>query len=597
MTRLLATLVFLLASAIAVTSAIRQQSLLNLSATAGGQYPYLIYAQGMAQEGWWNFFGDRNRMPLVPALVSLGHTDDWTTFVERSAWLSIGLTIASSLVVFLLALRSLKTWPAVALWLMVWLVIFAPYASFVQAEIPYYALFLACWLLSCRVIVHPTIGLSLSAGALIGATYLTKASALPLLWITLAFLLIRALVDFLRSRKQSPSSTSPGVPPRPQFVRFTMTGLSVLIGFVLLCAPYLVSNYNRFGHVFYNVNSTYFMWCDSWQDARAFAEKHDIARRTPDARPEEIPSLTRYLSTHSLSQMFKRLGYGANAMIDSLWDHSITKYLILSIGVAGWTLIRRQGALRQLWREHRWPMSFTACTLLAYGLSYAWYAQVAFGERFVLSLVLPVLWIFLWIATGPRNLEKPEFPATNSWFSAILIAGALIESVLSLTAPVSASPGFVSFYYNESRERELANDFAEAERGYRGVLQLAADFAPAHQSLGMIALTSGRIADAELHLARAAQLLPSSADAANSYGSALVQSGKIERAIVQFENAVRLSSRSGVFWFNLGGSYITAGRLEDALAVIDVLKAIDPERARQLSNLLHTYRAPSTSAP
>ena len=70
--KLTAVLLFwLLAAGLYVAAGARQSARLNLSAAAGGQYPYLKYAEGIARDGPGAYFGDRNRMPLVPALLSM----------------------------------------------------------------------------------------------------------------------------------------------------------------------------------------------------------------------------------------------------------------------------------------------------------------------------------------------------------------------------------------------------------------------------------------------------------------------------------------------------------------------------------------------
>ena len=87
------------AAATYVGIAAKQKQNLNLSATAGGQYPYLINAQRMAKEGVTQYLGDRNRMPLYPALLSAVYVEDWDTFVRRSAWFAIVSSMLRCIVV------------------------------------------------------------------------------------------------------------------------------------------------------------------------------------------------------------------------------------------------------------------------------------------------------------------------------------------------------------------------------------------------------------------------------------------------------------------------------------------------------------------
>ncbi len=85
---------WLLTGAAYVWGGWQQKERLNLSATAGGQYPYLTYAKRIADTGLTESYGDRNRMPLYPLLLSLVGEEDWDTFVERSAWFAIASSVA-----------------------------------------------------------------------------------------------------------------------------------------------------------------------------------------------------------------------------------------------------------------------------------------------------------------------------------------------------------------------------------------------------------------------------------------------------------------------------------------------------------------------
>ena len=57
-------LLWLGAASLYLWAAAERKVHLNLSAAAGGQMPYLLYARNMAREGSGEYFGDRNRMPL-----------------------------------------------------------------------------------------------------------------------------------------------------------------------------------------------------------------------------------------------------------------------------------------------------------------------------------------------------------------------------------------------------------------------------------------------------------------------------------------------------------------------------------------------------
>jgi tetratricopeptide (TPR) repeat protein len=625
--------------------AIRRKEALNLSATAGGQYPYLVYAQGMAREGWWRYFGDRNRMPLYPALLSLVHVDDWEQFVRRSAVFAI---VSSMLVLCLIsaaARASLAALSTATFTCAAAATVFSRYASFVQAELLYYGLFFLAWLLCGRELRRPTWTGGALTGVVLGFCYLAKASALPLLFVYLTVALARAVI---RKRRSYIGTTAGDQPCSPHGMGRSIAPIQIasgvvpsaamtVLGFLAVCFPYLKSNYDQFGRPFYNVNAAFFMWCDSWSEAEAFATKYAIDREYPAAPPTEVPGPVRYFREHSVNQILERMGQGIRTLGGLVRHEPCTKYVLVLAGWAAFRAVRRRGALRAVVAYDRVRLVFTLLVLGSYGLAYAWYAQVAFGERFVLSLVLPTLFGWLWLIermrqVGPipamggqgsresseanpaeqdemievddrtgnavddrvaRHVAKktPPHPRRHSLCGddrllALLLVVLVAESIGRAAVRPTPDPAFTVFYFNESKAREREGDWKEAQRGYRGVLELDPSFDAAHQSLGMIALKQGRAVEALTSLRRAVDLRPDSADAHNSLGSALVQSGDLVGAIAMFEKAVGLDPSMGVAWYNLGGAYGTNGDRENAARALARLGTVDAALARQLAQLM-----------
>ena len=136
---------WIVVGSIYVWAAWQQKQRVNLSAAAGGQMPYLVYAQGVAGDGLANHFGDRNRMPLVPSLLSFVYHENWDTFVSRAASFAI---VSSGLILIgigFLAYRHLPRWPATVLTLTATCCVFLPNSPLVQAAVGYYStLFAGC---------------------------------------------------------------------------------------------------------------------------------------------------------------------------------------------------------------------------------------------------------------------------------------------------------------------------------------------------------------------------------------------------------------------------------------------------------------------
>lgn len=591
----IAALVAVLVGGLFVVHAWRQVKHLNLSATAGGQYPYLVYAKGIAEAGPFGHLGDRNRMPLVPAVTAFVYTADWDRFVARAARLAVFISLAALGIIGAMAWHTLPGWSAAALVVFSACCVFADQAAFVQAELLFYALFFAGWLLVCRLLRRPHPGWAAATGAVLALAYLTKASALLLAGLAVAALLIRAAVRMVRgpaaAAARSDAAPAPAKSAADSPGRFALAALLLGAVFLAIVFPYVQTNRARFGRYFYNVNSTFFMWCDSWEQASDFAERYAIDRGYPNAPAEEIPSLSNYLRTHDGQQVLGRLRYGFRALGQLAWEGTGLKYLLLLAG--GCVLL---GCRREAWRglspADGWAAGFTVLLLAAYTIVYAWYVPIGFGDRFLLSLYVPLGYALLRgchaLARGARRLlvQGPGSDPAQALAAVlvVLIAGEFVFA--SVSAVPAARPAFVRFYYNESLERLRAGDLVEAEKGFRGVARLDPSFAAAHRELGMIALHGGRMDDAVLSLTRAVELRPTDADLRNSLGSALVQAGRMDEARVAFRRAVAIAPGFATAWFNLGGTCAALNLKDEAREAIRRLESLDPSLAGRLVSLI-----------
>ena len=562
-----------------VHAALQQQRTLNLSATAGGQHPYLRYAEGIAREGALTYFGDRNRMPLVPAVTALAYDDDPAVFAERAAMLSIALTTALWLALVAVG-HALLPREGALLWGLVAAVAILPSrASFVQAELAFYVLLLLTWLGMCRLLAHPRWRTALLAGVLLALAYLTKASALPLLAAYLLVAGVAALGPLLFARRGAKPSA-------------TLGSAAVVVGvFLALCSPYLLANLQRFGQPFYNVNSTFFMWCDSWPQAQAFAERFDLVQAYPDAPPDQVPGPVNYWHAHTASQLAARLATGLGDLAHLVGAQPALKYVALAWlwALAVYVSARRRGQAPALARA---PIVFSALALVGYVLTYAWYAPIAYGERFVLSLFLPALFAALYVGGKCRRVrwraavhEPAERWGAAAW--SLLAIAVLAEGVL-ITWPQCRlpTPAFVSFYRAESYECLRRGELAEAERGLTGVLQLDPAFVPGLRDLGMLRLYQQRYDEAADLLARAVASAPDQADLHNSLGAAMLQAGEAERAVAEFQAAVQLDAEHVSAWRNLAAAYCRLERWDQARRVRDRLQALQPSLAAELTALI-----------
>jgi Tfp pilus assembly protein PilF len=582
---------WLLAGCGYIAAALRQKERLNLSATAGGQMPYLVYAQHAAGDGLFGHFGDRNRMPLVPVLLSLVHDSNWEQFVNRASWLVIALSGVFLSALALIAYRNLSPLFATAFTLIVATTVFAPQASFVGADPAYYALFFCSWWTMSRLVERPTTFRAITLGLLLGLTYLTKASILLAVPILLGVLVLRiVLVRRTETGRAAHAAATPSnqVPRVGSAGRTASAAAVTLIVFLTTVFPYLHNNHERFGRYFYNVNTTFFVWCDSWAQAQRFAEKYSIDRQFPNAPPESIPGPRNYWRTHSWEQVGRRLVYGLQTLGRLAAESASLKYLLVLAACAGVLSIINPSHAGRMIKDHRWALAFSILLFCAYLIAYAWYVVVAYGDRFILSLVPPALFAFCaYVDRMARAMPSLPPPRTEhsvrSVLSVLLILLALGEAIASAGSTwITPSATFLRFYYDESHDELRRGNLEEALRGMHGVLTLDPGFAAAHRDLGMIALAQGRYADAIPSLLKAVSLEPERADVQNSLGSALLQAGRLSEAIPILERATALDPDLAPAWYNLCGALFQHGEREKARVCALRLEQVSPELARNL---------------
>ncbi len=589
---ILLTAFWLIVGSVYVWGGCRQQESVNLSATSGGQYPYLMNAKEMAEKGPLEFFGDRNRMPLYPALLATVYVDDWDSFVSRAGWFAIATSVIVLVALGAISYRTLRPWAATVLTLIAAVCIFIYKASFVQAELLYYGLFFASWLVTCRLVDRPTVGYAMLAGALMGSTYLTKASALLLLMVYVATSVGAIVFDLLRKNQETKSSQcNEG---KRQIVKpwqaITSIGLTIAT-FLLVVSPYILDNKERFGQYFYNVNSEFFMWCDNWPQAQRFAQQFPIDKQYPSSS-ESVPSLSTYMHTHSLSDIVQRLLYGTKELLKMATRSPAGKYIALTLVFLAIGMHARRNGPLMLWRENRRQIIYFACIFAAYFLVYAWFVPIGFGDRFILSLVMPILFASFWIVAR-RHYH-------NDWQPTINTTPPLQTALLSIMTIMLLAEGsyvvaqdryildktFVSFYFNETRELHHKANLREARKGYTGVIEIDPTFAPAHVGLGVIALQEGKPNNAIKSFSEAVTIDPKSAEAFNGLGSAYVAIGRHNDAIQAFRSAIEISPDFAMAWFNLGGTHHSQGELNNAREARDHLENLDKKLASQLTELI-----------
>ncbi|MBD2090594.1 hypothetical protein H6F67_12090 [Microcoleus sp. FACHB-1515] len=390
--------------------AIANATQVNLDVNRVDQQAYLAYARNLFSTNY-HFVGGRNRMPIYPFLLSWIYDFRWseTEFFTRAKYFNIALSAALLPGIFLLLRQRLMLLPAIVIWLITTFTVFMFRAGYVQVELLFYVLNFCCFLLMWQLLKRPTWWLSSFTGIVFGVTHLTKASILPGMLIFFGCLALRGIFG-----DRSPSQTR----KRSIAHHFLCIALSTAF-FLFTVSPYITTSYRFFGKHFYNVNSTFYIWYDTWEQAEQGTRIHDDHEGWPQMPADQIPSLEKYLRERTPLQMLDRLGSGIKeqyAVVSSgygYWKYVVI-YMAATLILMGTNFRTVARSIKQSW----WLALFVGAYFLGYLLLYAWYAPIASGNRFVLAQFLPLI-ITLAIAQQQMSKHRPTIAIQKfkvNWF-------------------------------------------------------------------------------------------------------------------------------------------------------------------------------------
>lgn len=351
-----------------------QLTQVNIDPKRSDQSAYMSYARKLKESGY-TYVGERNRMPLFPILSSVVYEEGMSdeVFFLRGKWFNVGLSVLLLGALFAAYRRQLSLHGAANLLAITAFTLFAFKAPCFQGELLYYTLsFLGFWLLS-RLLARPRIGLGLVAGAVLALAQYTKASALPSLGLFLGVSL-PSVVWEQRARGAWPAERLRGAMRSPLL---TARGACLCV-FLALLSPYLIHSKQQYGRYFYNVNTTFYMWYDSWEDVKQGTRAHGDRKGWPTMPDEEIPTPARYLQTHTVGDIARREAHGIWVVLrDRVNSYGYFKY-----AVGAWVLglalaIRRRDVVRRYLTRYRWVALFWTVVLAGYFLMYAWWVPIS----------------------------------------------------------------------------------------------------------------------------------------------------------------------------------------------------------------------------
>lgn len=395
-------------------------SVINREYWLSDQQSFMQFARS-AGESKFTYTGGRNFMPAYPFLqaVFLDMSLSEAALFDQAKLVNIVLSLVLLVALFFVFRKSFNLYLAYLLTALLGFTLFIYKAAYMQPEILFYFLNFVAFFLMLRLFVKPDWRLAALAGLVLGVAHLTKASVLPAAILFAVFMLAKIIYAALAKRNWSSA--------RKNAASFAL----VLVVFIATIFPYIRESKQIYGQYFYNVNSTFYIWYDSWQQVGPGTKAHGDAVGWPDMPADEIPSLAKYLREHTAGDIASRLATGyAQQARNIAFTFALVSFPVLLLGAMIVLAVQRWPQARKLIVAHPFLLAFVLTYFAAYLTLFAWYAPIAefADQRFTYGLVMPFLFCaFFVLQTLAKNEPKKRRPQTSvRWLPAFYSAVAIL---------------------------------------------------------------------------------------------------------------------------------------------------------------------------
>jgi len=380
----------------------RQQSEVNNDLTRSDQSLYMDIAK-QAYESRFQYTATRNRMPLYPWLQALFYSPemDDEAFFEQGKQFNVILSLACLWVLGIVFFRKFSKIYAFYAMLVIAFLVFAIKAPFFQTEILFYTLFGFAFILSLDTLISPKWYKSIGVGLLFALAHFSKASAMPGLFIFISSYGILLLLRLFNGKLE-----------QKWIIKTVCYALAPLAVFMVLLFPYFQESKEKYGAYFYNINTSFYMWYDSWDEARHATKLVEEQGGWANLPTEELPSLSKYLEGHSLHEILRRfrdniieLHAYSCAAVNRNWSYVYGYCAQVGLGLLVFALslpMLLKGFQLQSSYKHWHIVWYVLLFFMLYVASLIWYTPIAKGPRTILSLMIPLLWITGFIIHSPQ---------------------------------------------------------------------------------------------------------------------------------------------------------------------------------------------------
>lgn len=418
-----------------VQGAVRHGRMVNTNMHATDQSAYMDITRRMVASNY-SYLGDRNRMPLYPFWQSLfydpGMSDE--TFFERGKRANIFLSLILLPPIFLIFRAHFPLFHTLNVTLVTSFTVFMFKAPYIQAELLFYFLSFVAFVMLLRLLLRPAWWGATASGVVLGLAYLTKASVLPGLLLFCCLALFQAGRIIVRDWQR---------PSIKVLAPYLVSAPLVTFFFLLTISPYIIQSKRIFGQYFYNVNSTFYMWYDSWHEVEQGTRAQGDREGWPAMPAELIPGPAKYLREHTLGQIGSRLSQGLLiVLVAGIKSYGYYKYMLIFLVFIAMAVTANWPPEAAVVKQYLEPILFVAGYFAAYLLLYAWYTPIAGGNRFTLALFLP----FLFVVSCLIRRYHDQLPTIIIATKRIQLVNLLVLSVLVVDLYLILTSRIVTVY-------------------------------------------------------------------------------------------------------------------------------------------------------
>lgn len=381
---------------------------------------------GVVQPLWsWiaAWFTDADHQITEEAMQNKVVTDQDRRLFNRGRWFHVFMTAGFLLVLGVAAFRIFSFPAACNLLLLGAFGAFLPRAAYFQPEPLFYMFFFLTWVACISALTHNSLWIYGLIGVLGGIAYMAKGSISPLLMVFVGVSSLRCLWEMIIVRRRGFVLGSSNL----WHWRNHLVGLVILVmAHLMTIGPRLTDAHEKFGDAFHSYPA-YWMWMDQFSpDCYEWMDKHNTREELEAILPADKPSLGWYLQRHSGQDAINRLQDNTwNRLSEFFWPKQ-TKISEKIENQKPWKGILEWRGVYLLWlmgillgmlgilflaapkAEHVGHMVFRHGVIAKllfisgafgiYSLAYGWYAPIAHGsgDRFMLSLYLPVVFSLIW---------------------------------------------------------------------------------------------------------------------------------------------------------------------------------------------------------